>query len=153
MRRKLGLFLRQDEDIKLADDLLKRMAENQADFTLTFRGLAQAAANPKRDSDVSALFTNPAAFDEWAARWRDRLSLEDVAADARREKMLAINPMYIPRNHRIEAAIAGAEAGNFGKIHDLVEVLARPYDKRPEFADYAKPPAPEEEVLQTFCGT
>ena len=153
MRRKLGLFLRQDEDIKLADDLLKRMAENQADFTLTFRGLAQAAANPKRHSDVSALFTNPAAFDEWAARWRDRLSLEDVAADVRREKMLAINPMYIPRNHRIEAAIADAEAGNFGKIHDLVEVLTRPYDERPEFADYAKPPAPEEEVLQTFCGT
>ena len=102
---------------------------------------------------MRALFANPAAFDEWAGRWRERLSQEDQPAEARRIGMLAVNPMFIPRNHRIEAAIADAEAGRFDKFHELVEVLAHPYDDQPDFADYAKPPAPEEEVLQTFCGT
>jgi uncharacterized protein YdiU (UPF0061 family) len=67
--------------------------------------------------------------------------------------MRAVNPMFIPRNHRIEAAIADAEAGRFDKFHELVDVLAHPYDDQPEFADYAKPPTPAEEVQQTFCGT
>jgi uncharacterized protein YdiU (UPF0061 family) len=67
--------------------------------------------------------------------------------------MLAANPMFIPRNHRIEAVIQDAEAGRFDKFHEFVEVLAHPYDDQPEFADYGKPPAPGEEVRQTFCGT
>jgi uncharacterized protein YdiU (UPF0061 family) len=61
--------------------------------------------------------------------------------------------MFIPRNHRIEAAISDAEAGRFGKFHELVNVLAQPYQDQPEFADYARPPTPGEEVQQTFCGT
>ena len=129
------------------------MAENQADFTLTFRALGEAAASSKGDADARALFTNPAAFDEWAGRWRERLSCEDQSAEGRRVSMRAVNPMFIPRNHRIEAAIADAEVGRFDKFHKLVDVLANPYDEQPEFADFAKPPAPEEEVLQTFCGT
>ena len=67
--------------------------------------------------------------------------------------MRTVNPIFIPRNHRIEAAIADAEAGRFDKFTELVEVLAHPYDGQREFAEYAKPPAPEEEVQQTFCGT
>jgi uncharacterized protein YdiU (UPF0061 family) len=67
--------------------------------------------------------------------------------------MRRINPMFIPRNHRIEAAIADAEAGEFDKFHELVAVLSQPFADQPELAEYAKPPAPEEEVLQTFCGT
>ena len=68
-------------------------------------------------------------------------------------EMLSVNPMFIPRNHRIEAVIRDAEAGRFEKFHELVEVLAHPFDDQPKFADYAKPPQPEEEVRQTFCGT
>ena len=62
-------------DLELAADLLARMAENQADFTLTFRALASSRRKLEGDADVRALFTNPAAFDEWAGRWRERLSL------------------------------------------------------------------------------
>ena len=140
-------------DLELASDLLDRMAENDADFTLTFRALCEAAAHAKGDVDVRGLFTDPSAFDEWAGRWRERLSLEERSAEARRTEMLSVNPMFIPRNHRIEAAIQDAEVGHFDKFHELVEVLAHPYDDQPEFADYAKPPQPEEEVRQTFCGT
>ena len=73
LRQKLGLALELEGDLELGADLLARMAENQADFTLTFRALSEAAADPKRDIDVRAFFANPAVFDEWAGRWRDRL--------------------------------------------------------------------------------
>ena len=140
-------------DHELGADLLARMAEGHADFTLTFRALSEAVADPSRDTDVRALFVNPAAFDDWARRWRERLSRESRSADERRSRMLAANPMFIPRNHRIEAAIADAEGGHFDKFHELVAVLSHPFEDQREFADYAKPPMPEEEVQQTFCGT
>jgi uncharacterized protein YdiU (UPF0061 family) len=151
--RKLGLASVLEGDLDLANDLFARMAEGQADFTLTFRYLSEAAADAARDTDVRALFTDPARFDEWAARWRQRLSHEDADPEARAAGMRSVNPMYIPRNHRIEAAIADAEDGRFEKFHELVNVLARPYDDQPEWRTYAQPPAPHEEVLQTFCGT
>lgn len=153
VRQKLGLTTEVEGDIELYDDLLGRMAENQADFTLTFRTLSEAAAEPKRLSDVRALFAKPASFEEWTQRWRERLARENQPADARRRAMLSVNPMFIPRNHRIEAAIADAENGRFEKFHELADVLARPFDDQPEFAEYARPPAAEEEVMQTFCGT
>ena len=153
LRHKLGLMLEMEGDRDLGADLLARMAENQADFTLTFRALSEAVADPKRDAGVRTLFANPKAFDEWAERWLERLAREEQSAEARRAGMLAVNPRYIPRNHRIAAAIADAEAGRFDKFHELVDVLARPYDDQPEFSEYAQSPAPEEEVQQTFCGT
>jgi serine/tyrosine/threonine adenylyltransferase len=153
LRKKLGLATEMDGDLDLAADLFVRMAQNQADFTLTFRHLSEAAGVASRDADVRALFANPAAFDEWAKLWRERLSRETQTADERRAAMRAVNPMFIPRNHRIEAAIADAESEQFDKFHELVEVLANPYDDYAEFAEYAKAPAPEEEVQQTFCGT
>ena len=153
LRQKLGLALEMDGDIELGADLLARMAENKADFTLTFRALSEAAADSESDKNVRALFAQPVAFDEWAVRWRERLSHEDQSAEARRASMQAVNPMFIPRNHRVEAAIADAQVGRFDKFHELVEVLAHPYDDQPEFADYANAPAPEEEVQRTFCGT
>src|SRR3954464_11615263 len=76
LRRKLGLTQEMEGDVELGADLLARMAENQADFTLTFRTLSEAAADTERDGDVRALFANRAAFDEWAGRWRKRLSAE-----------------------------------------------------------------------------
>ena len=70
LRRKLGLSAEREGDAALAQDLLRRMAENGADFTLTFRRLCDAAAGPEGDAAVRALFADPAAYDAWAARWR-----------------------------------------------------------------------------------
>ena len=67
--------------------------------------------------------------------------------------MRAVNPAYIPRNHRIAAAIAAAETGDFGLFDELVTVLAKPYDDQAGFESYADPPQPHERVLATFCGT
>src|SRR3954467_15254547 len=76
LRRKLGLFTARDDDPELADDLFKAMAENAADFTLTFRRLSDAAGDPAGDAEVRKLFADPAAFDDWAGRWRQRTAAE-----------------------------------------------------------------------------
>jgi uncharacterized protein YdiU (UPF0061 family) len=150
---KIGLFTRRDGDEALVQDLLDAMAKGTADFTLTFRRLGDAALEPANDAAVRSLFNEPVAFDEWAARWRKRLSEESQSPAERQQAMHAINPAFIPRNHRIEAVIAAAVADDYAPFEELIKVLARPFDDQPEFAHYADPPKPEERVCQTFCGT
>ena len=108
LSRKLGLLEAQPNNISLAQDLLDRMAHNGADFTLVFRRLCHAAAGPEGDTDVRILFADPSAFDEWAARWRHRLTQEGGEPAERRSAMRAANPAFIPRNHLVEAAIIAA---------------------------------------------
>lgn len=151
---KIGLSSEHEESALLAADLLTVMAANTADFTLVFRRLADAAADPAADAAVRDLFIDPTAFDAWAIRWRERGALEKASPQERREAMRAVNPAFIPRNHRIEAAVrAAVEGGDFAPFHDLLEVLSRPFEDQPEKAAFAEPPALEERVLRTFCGT
>jgi uncharacterized protein YdiU (UPF0061 family) len=151
--RKIGLLQSRPEDTGLIEDLLQRMTENRADFTLTFRALCDAAVGQESDSAARALFNSPNAFDAWAAKWRARLAEEGGDPSARREAMRAVNPRYIPRNHRVEEAIAAAVRGDYAPFETLVAVLSKPFDDQPDFARYADPPRPEEVVHQTFCGT
>jgi uncharacterized protein YdiU (UPF0061 family) len=155
MRRKLGLAEEREGDNELALDLLARMARQEADFTLTFRRLAELKREPgAEDAAVRELFEDPAELDAWVATWRERLAAEDSDDAARREAMRAVNPAYIPRNHRVEQAIDRAfQKGDLRPIDDLLTVLADPYADHPDLAHLAQPPKPEEEVLQTFCGT
>ena len=154
LRRKIGLFTARDGDEALVQDLLDTMARNQADFTLTFRRLGDAAENEANHGDVRSLFADPSAYDEWAARWRQRLADEPQTPAERSGLMRTVNPAFIPRNHRIEAVIqAAVSRDDYAPFEELVDVLAKPYEDQPGFADYANPPEPEQRVLQTFCGT
>jgi uncharacterized protein YdiU (UPF0061 family) len=154
LRRKLGLFTARDEDPELANDLLKAMAENAGDFTLTFRHLSDAAADAAGDAEVRKLFADPAAFDAWAVRWRQRIATEPQDGIARQAAMRAVNPAFIPRNHRVEAIIrAAVDHNDFAPFEELLTVLAKPYEDQPALARYMAPPAQHERVLQTFCGT
>ncbi len=154
LRKKIGLFTERDGDEALVQDLLDTMAKNQADFTLTFRRLSEAALAPEGDQQVRPLFADAAAYDDWAARWRQRIGDEPQTAAVRRTAMRAVNPAFIPRNHRIEAVIAAAVAGDdFAPFEELLTVLSKPYEDQPDFAAYAEPPQPHQRVLQTFCGT
>ena len=153
MGRKLGFARVREGDQALIQDLLQHMAEQQADFTATFRGLCDASVDAAHDTDMRTLFKDPRAYDAWAPGWRARLTQEDEAPEMRRARMRAVNPMYIPRNHRIEAVIRDAEAGRYEAFHQLNEVLTRPFEDQPDFVRYALPPTPHEEVQQTFCGT
>src|SRR5579883_3144547 len=151
LRRKLGLNEARDGDMELAQDLLDRMARNHADFTLTFRRLADAIDD---SAPVRGLFDDPADFDAWADAWHRRIAEEGGDAEARRAAMRAVNPAFIPRNHRVEEVIQAAQTrGDFTPLETLLGVLARPFDDQPDFARYADPPQPHEVVQQTFCGT
>jgi uncharacterized protein YdiU (UPF0061 family) len=154
LRRKLGLVTENDGDLALAQDLLQRMAANRADFTLTFRRLCDAAIGPEGDAGVRALFTDPAAYDTWAASWRRRLDEEPIPAQERATSMRKVNPAFIPRNHVVEAALnAAAERQDFQPFEELLDVVSRPFDDRPGLERYATPARPEESVRWTFCGT
>jgi uncharacterized protein YdiU (UPF0061 family) len=159
MREKCGLTAcrdaKSDEEETLIEGLLDVMANNHADFTLTFYHLSRLADQPsEQDKDLRNLFDNPAQIDAWLARWRKRLRLETQAHEARQESMQAINPVYIPRNHQIEAAIRAAEdQGDFSVFHELHTVLQNPYGQQEGKERYMQAPQPEEVVEYTFCGT
>ena len=142
-------------DEVLGSDLLERMARNKVDFTLTFRYLS-ALSQTQNDADkhVRALFEEPAEFDQWATDWRVRLVHDGVADSERQDQMREANPLYIPRNHLVEAAIRAAEdRDDLASFDHLVTVLTSPYQQQPGAEAYAEPPEPEQVVHQTFCGT
>jgi uncharacterized protein YdiU (UPF0061 family) len=154
LRRKLGLLTEREGDAALAEDLLTRMAANQADFTLTFRRLSDAASGPEGDAGVRALFADPSAYDEWAVGWRRRLEEEVGAAEERAAIMRLASPAFIPRNHLVEAVIdAAVNRQDFKPFEELLEVVMRPYEDRPERERFSTPARPEECVTATFCGT
>jgi uncharacterized protein YdiU (UPF0061 family) len=154
LRGKIGLFTSRDGDEALVQDLLDAMAQARADFTNTFRRLGDAALDAVNEARVRSLFADPAAIDEWTLRWRARIAAEPQSAAARQAAMHAVNPAVIPRNHRIEAVIVAAVASDdTAPFEELIRVLAKPFEERPEFADYANPPKADERVCQTFCGT
>jgi uncharacterized protein YdiU (UPF0061 family) len=154
LRNKIGLFTTHDGDEALVQDLLDAMAKNQADFTLTFRRLGEAALDADDDHKVRQLFADPTAYDDWAVRWRQRIGDEPQAPASRRTAMRAVNPAFIPRNHRIEAVIqAAVTRDDFAPFEELLTVLSRPHEDQPALSGYAEPPEPHQRVLQTFCGT
>ncbi len=149
----------EQEDTFLIEELFNIMAANHADFTLTFYQLSRLpektdATLSEADKACRNLFDNPAQFDSWAVKWRKRLSKVMQTDKQRQEKMQAVNPVYIPRNHQIEAAIRAAEDNNdFTAFHALHDVLQNPYQQQQGKESYMRPPEPGEVVLQTFCGT
>jgi uncharacterized protein YdiU (UPF0061 family) len=143
-RAKLGLATAEDGDRALIEALLSLMAAQQADFTRSFRGLAEGTA---RDE-----FTDRAAFDAWAADWHARLAHEGQSLDDAQARIARISPAIIPRNHRIEQAIQSAVAGDLAPFEALHAALATPFDA-PQDSAFRTAPAPDETVRRTFCGT
>jgi serine/tyrosine/threonine adenylyltransferase len=148
MRAKLGLRGAQERDGALVDDLAGVLQAGSVDVTLFFRALARAARGD--GEPVRSLVAEPSELDAWLARWRTRLGAADGAvADA----MDAVNPVYIPRNQRVEEALAAATAGDLGPFRRLLDVLARPFEQRAGLEAYAEPAPASFASYQTFCGT
>lgn len=149
-RAKLGLLEPHPDDADLIDGCLQAMAETGADFTNGFRALCAVAE--RADADPPAPFdAGPGAV--WLVRWRDRLAREPARPSARAARMRHANPAVIPRNHRVEAALDAAVAGDLAPLETLLEVLANPWQEQPGTALYQQPPQPHEVVERTFCGT
>ena len=154
LNRKFGLATTRDGDAALESEILTAMKENQVDFTLFFRRLADVQDDASDTEPLRSLFVDPTPADAWLPRWRMRLAEEAEGAAERRAAMRKVNPAYIPRNHRVEAIIrAAVDEGDFAPFEELIAVLSHPFDDQPDFARYAEPPQDSERVLQTFCGT
>jgi uncharacterized protein YdiU (UPF0061 family) len=150
LRRKLGLHTAEAGDAELAQNLLNRMQAGKADFTLVFRRLsAPGASQAAREH-----FEDPAPFDDWWTDWQQRLAREPMAEATRSAAMRQVNPAFIPRNYRVEEALAAAVAeADFRPFHALFEVLQHPFDDQPGNERYAEAPPPGETAYRTFCGT
>jgi serine/tyrosine/threonine adenylyltransferase len=147
MRAKLGLEsdpATDDGAGPLVNDLLALLQEGRVDYTSFFRRLAAAARG--QGEPVQGLFPDPAAFDGWLEQW--------LARHPDADRMDRVNPVYIPRNHLVEEALDAATAGDLEPLHQLLEVVVRPYEERPGLERFAAP-APEDfdSNYQTFCGT
>jgi uncharacterized protein YdiU (UPF0061 family) len=154
LRAKLGLSTCEGGDSALTADLLGAMHRNQADFTVTFRALCDAAESADGDARMRSLLADSDDYDAWAGRWRARLNRESLDPHLRASAMRRVNPAVIPRNHRIEAVIkAAVDAQDFGPFEEMSTVLARPYQLPEALKAYADTPRPGERVLRTFCGT
>ena len=131
LRRKFGLFTERDDDRELVQGFLKLLMDNGLDYTLALRRLSKGET--------------PIDDQAWADRYRARLAAEPQDEATRHAAMLAVNPIYIPRNHRVEATLnAAIENDDYGPFEELLAVLARPFEERPEFAAYAEPPSEED---------
>jgi uncharacterized protein YdiU (UPF0061 family) len=146
MRARLGLVDAQEDDLSLVSDLLARMQHEDCDFTLTFRQLAK-----RSDSDP---FAPGGQLHDWHLRWQQRVEHQPGGRASSLHVMQNSNPAIIPRNHQVEAVIAAAVDDNdFGPFHALLEAATRPFDEALDGSEFAQPPAPEQVVTQTFCGT
>ncbi len=147
---KIGVADGSEADWPLVESLLAAMTSGEADFTLVFRHLPDALQTGE-DQPVLEQFNDPAAITAWLSGWRKRLEPEDRQTSL--ELMRTHNPVFIPRNHRIEAVIQAAYEGDFDPFHQLNEVLARPFEIQPQHGEFEAAPRPEEVVCATFCGT
>ncbi|MDP3083970.1 MAG: YdiU family protein [Rubrivivax sp.] len=154
MRAKLGLASARDEDRDLVDDLLRRMAADRADFSITWRRLAAFdSAAGAANTALRDLFIEREAFDAWALRYAERLRVEASVDAERAPRMNRVNPKYVLRNHLAETAIERARAGDFTEVQRLQRVLERPFDEQPEHdADAAFPPAWAQQ-LEVSCSS
>jgi len=152
---KIGLPGGAKGDFDLAMDLLNRMAQQKADFTLTFRRLCDApAGDHAAKAMLRTLFEDPAVFDEWEGQWRPRITMDGTDAIQRRRAMRAVNPAFIPRNHQVQRAIDFAtQAEDFQPMEDLLSVLVTPFEDHPGHEELMLPATADQAVTQTFCGT
>lgn len=149
MRAKLGLSADVDAEFAtvLVEELLALLKQNHVDYTSFFRRLSHAArGDAKSDAEpVRGLFADLAGFDAWLTRWRA------LSPDA--DTMDRTNPIYIPRNHLVEEALAAATAGELGPLQQLLAAVTEPYVERPGLERYAEPAPEDFGKYQTFCGT
>jgi uncharacterized protein YdiU (UPF0061 family) len=153
MLDKLGITARREDDDSLLEELFESMAAAKLDFTLTFRRLAELAADTAADTVEELVQLSPG-LDSWLPRWQQRMSEQPTDATQRQHRMLASNPVFIPRNHLVEATIRAAEdEGDFQPFHRLVDRVVAPFEYDRDDAVLATPPSPQQRVHQTFCGT
>lgn len=152
MREKLGLSATDPTDADLCRDLLALMAKGEADFTLAFRHLSDVVRGDA--AGFRSLFGNDAPVEDWLSRYTARHARESAPATLRATAMDRVNPLCIPRNHLVEAALEQAEGqGDLSRVTALAAALADPFTERPGLEAFAAPSPGHDRHYRTFCGT
>ena len=144
MRDKLGLFGEDKNDKKLINDLFNWMEKNKADYTNTFCNLM--------DINSDEIYKNND-FINWKNEWKKRSELNNSTKEKQSKLMKSNNPIVIPRNHKVEEALAEADKGSLDKMKKLLAILKNPYDNQNNIREYQAPAPSSNEKYQTFCGT
>mgnify|MGYP003333006709 FL=1 len=144
IRDKLGLFGEEKNDKKLINDLFNWMEKNKADYTNTFCHLMGI------NSDE--VYKN-VEFINWKNEWKKRSELNNSTKEKQIKLMKKNNPTVIPRNHKVEEALAEADKGSLDKMKKLLAILKNPYDNQNNIQEYQTPAPSNNEKYQTFCGT
>ncbi|MBL6758677.1 MAG: YdiU family protein [Pelagibacteraceae bacterium] len=145
MKNKLGMISDEDQDKQMMSDLFKVMHKNQADYTNTFRYLINGKFPQEK-------LLNDPDFIIWEAEWKKRLSKNQTSEDGY-QLMIKHNPVFIPRNHKVEEALSAADQGDMSKFLSLCEVIKKPYNEDINFEEYTKPAPASDRVYKTYCGT
>ncbi len=144
MRDKLGLFGEDKNDKKLIQDLFDWMEKNKADYTNTFCNLMEINSDDIYNSND---------FINWKNEWKKRSELNNSTKEKQIKLMSENNPIVIPRNHKVEEALAEAEKGNLDKVKKFLQVLKYPYSKKNNIKEYQMSAPISSQKYQTFCGT
>ncbi len=145
MRDKLGLFGTDEKDKFLILDLLTLMHQKKVDYTNTFCHLMNFEIQQNNDYEDNG-------FQNWKKRWKKRLLANNNSPEKYMKLMRSVNPLVIPRNHKVEEALNEANKGNLKFINQLLEILNKPYIEQKNIFNY-QIPSQSSEQYQTFCGT
>ena len=140
MRDKLGLFGEDKNDKILINDLFNWMEKNKADYTNTFCNLM--------DINSDEIYKNND-FIDWKNEWKKRSELNNSTKEKQSKLMKSNNPIVIPRNHKVEEALAEADKGSLDKMKKLLTILKNPYNNERIPEVYIKPPNKNEKDLET----
>jgi len=145
MRDKLGLFGAEDKDKFLILDLLTWMHQKKMDYTNTFCHLMNEKIEKNKNYEDED-------FQNWKKRWNERLKTNNNTPEKYLKLMKTVNPLVIPRNHKVEEALEAVEKNNLDHITRLIDILKEPYNQKKNILDY-QVPSPSNKKYQTFCGT
>jgi len=140
MKKKLGLITDEADDVILIQELLDTMEKNNLDYTNTFRDLM----NDKINNETLKNFH---------AKWKIRIDKQNRSHEEVLTLMRNVNPVVIPRNHKVEESLKEAHKGNLVSLNNLLNALKDPYTERSDLTLYQQPAPETDKKYKTFCGT
>jgi len=150
LRAKLGLMTEEEGDSALAGQLMESMQAVGADFTSMFAALTRSV---ETGGPPGSEFPGNSAFLPWYEQWTARLERQNHSKSEVAAVMRGANPVIIPRNHRVEEALAAAQSGDLSVLHGLLAALAHPFEETAANEPYRAAPPPGGPPYRTFCGT